>query len=306
MPMKQIVLACIFTVSCLFSFAQNKTQLSEKEWADSVFNSLSPQEKIAQLIIIRAHSNLGADHVAAVTDLISKYNVGALCFFQGGPVHQANLTNYYQSIAKTPLLVSIDGEFGLGMRLDSVTKFPYQSTLGAVPDESVIYKMGLAVGEQMKRLGVHINYAPTIDINNNPNNPVIGYRSFGEDRERVSRFGAAYMKGMQDAGIMAVAKHFPGHGDTEVDSHLDLPVINKTKGQVFTQCFIQAKLSLLIQLHYRYSGGRDLCNRGKIIYASKINGVRRRGIFKIAKGFMIFYFSILYSQHNAARKHTPR
>lgn len=232
MPMKQIVLACIFTVSCLFSFAQNKTQLSEKEWADSVFNSLSPQEKIAQLIIIRAHSNLGADHVAAVTDLISKYNVGALCFFQGGPVRQANLTNYYQSIAKTPLLVSIDGEFGLGMRLDSVTKFPYQSTLGAVPDESVIYKMGLAVGEQMKRLGVHINYAPTIDINNNPNNPVIGYRSFGEDRERVSRFGAAYMKGMQDAGIMAVAKHFPGHGDTEVDSHLDLPVINKTMGQL--------------------------------------------------------------------------
>src|SRR5687768_15613063 len=185
--MKQFFLACLFLCSSFFSVAQYKSSLSEKEWVDSVFNSLNPQEKIAQLMIIRAHSNLGTDHVAGVSELITKYNVGALCFFQGGPVRQANLTNLYQSIAKTPLLVTIDGEFGLGMRLDSVTKFPYQSTLGAVPDESVIYKMGLAVGQQMKRLGVHVNYAPTVDINNNPNNPVIGYRSFGEDKERVSR-----------------------------------------------------------------------------------------------------------------------
>jgi beta-N-acetylhexosaminidase len=232
MPMKQFVLACILVISSLFSSAQYKSGLAEKEWVDSVINSLSPQEKIAQLMIIRAHSNLGTDHVATVTDLVTKYNVGALCFFQGGPVRQANLANRYQAIAKTPLLVTIDGEFGLGMRLDSITKFPYQSTLGAVPDESVIYRMGLAVGQQMKRLGVHVNYAPTIDINNNPNNPVIGYRSFGEDKERVTRFGIAYMKGMQDAGIMAVAKHFPGHGDTEVDSHLDLPVINKSMQQL--------------------------------------------------------------------------
>lgn len=230
--MKKVILICLASVSAIFSMAQYRSQLSEKDWVDSVFNSLSTSEKIAQLMIIRAHSNLGADHVQQVTGLITKYNVGALCFFQGGPVRQAKLTNLYQSITKTPLLVTIDGEFGLGMRLDSVTKFPYQSTLGAVPDESVIYKMGVAVGEQMKRLGVHINYAPTIDINNNPNNPVIGYRSFGEDKERVSRFGIAYMKGMQDAGIMAVAKHFPGHGDTEVDSHLDLPVINKTMQQL--------------------------------------------------------------------------
>src|SRR5687768_14143976 len=230
--MKKILSISLLCCSALFSFAQYKSSLSEKDWVDSVMKSLSPEQKIAQLMIIRAHSNLGPDHVAQVSQLISKYNVGALCFFQGGPVRQATLTNYYQSIAKTPLMVTIDGEFGLGMRLDSVTKFPYQSTLGAVPDESVIYKMGLAVGQQMKRLGVHVNYAPTVDINNNPNNPVIGYRSFGEDKERVSRFGIAYMKGMQDAGIMAVAKHFPGHGDTEVDSHLDLPVINKTMQQL--------------------------------------------------------------------------
>lgn len=210
------------------SIAQYKSKLTAEQWTDSVFNSLSNEEKIAQLMVVRAHSNLGADHVAKVTNDIQQYNVGALCFFQGGPVRQANLTNLYQSIAKTPLMVTIDGEWGLGMRLDSVTKFPYQLTLGSVSDENLIYRMGLAVGDQCKRIGVHVNYAPVVDINNNPNNPVIGYRSFGEDKYKVSKYGVAYMKGMQDAGIMACAKHFPGHGDVDVDSHYDLPVINKT------------------------------------------------------------------------------
>ncbi len=216
----------------LVSSAQYKSKLTAQQWTDSVFNSLSDDEKIAQLMVVRAHSNLGADHVAKVVSDIQKYNVGALCFFQGGPIRQANLTNYYQSIAKTPIMVTIDGEWGLGMRLDSVTKFPFQLTLGALSDENLVYRMGIAVGEQCKRIGVHVNYAPVVDINNNPNNPVIGYRSFGEDKEKVSTFGVAYMKGMQDAGIMACAKHFPGHGDVDVDSHYDLPVINKTRKQL--------------------------------------------------------------------------
>lgn len=220
------------TLSCLIVyllFTQYSRRTAADQWVDSVFSSLSKEEKVAQLMVIRAHSNLGADHVQQVTDLVKKYNVGALCFFQGGPVRQANLTNYYQSIAKTPLLVTIDGEWGLGMRLDSVTKFPYQLTLGALSDEKLVYEMGVAVGEQMKRIGVHVNYAPVVDINNNPANPVIGYRSFGEDKYKVAKFGVAYTKGMQDAGIMACAKHFPGHGDVAVDSHFDLPVINKSK-----------------------------------------------------------------------------
>lgn len=214
------------------SFGQYKSKLTKEQWVDSVFNSLSDNEKIAQLMVIRAHSNLGADHIAKVTKDIEKYNVGALCFFQGGPIRQANLTNFYQSIAKTPLMITIDGEWGLGMRLDSVTKFPFQLTLGAMDDQNLVYRMGLAVGEQCKRIGVHVNYAPVVDINNNPNNPVIGYRSFGENKEKVSAFGVAYMKGMQDAGIMACAKHFPGHGDVAVDSHYDLPVINKNRTQL--------------------------------------------------------------------------
>lgn len=220
------VLLFIFLVPAL-SKAQYKSKLDKKQWVDSVFNSLTDDQKIAQLMVIRAHSNLGPDHVAKVANDIQKYNVGALCFFQGGPVRQANLTNYYQSIAQTPLMITIDGEWGLGMRLDSVTKYPYQLTLGSINDENIIYRMGLAIGEQCKRIGVHVNYAPVVDINNNPNNPVIGFRSFGEDKDKVSRYGVAYMKGMQDAGIMACAKHFPGHGDVDVDSHLDLPVINK-------------------------------------------------------------------------------
>ena len=211
------LLFILFVCAPYFATAQYKSKLNKEQWVDSVFNSFSEDEKIAQLMIIRAHSNLGPDHIASVTNDIRKYNVGGLCFFQGGPMRQANLTNFYQSISKTPLIVSIDGEYGIGMRLDSVTKYPYQLTLGALNDENLVYRMGIAVGEQCKRLGIHINFAPVVDINNNPNNPVIGYRSFGEDKDKVARFGVAYMKGMQDAGIMACAKHFPGHGDVDVE-----------------------------------------------------------------------------------------
>jgi beta-glucosidase-like glycosyl hydrolase/CubicO group peptidase (beta-lactamase class C family) len=227
----------VFVVTCLLlygSFVQYSRRSPADEWVDTVFKSLSKEEKIAQLMVIRAHSNLGPDHVQQVTELIRKYNVGSLCFFQGGPLRQANLTNFYQAIAKTPLLITIDGEWGLGMRLDSVTKYPYQLTLGALSNEKLVYDMGVAVGEQMKRIGVHVNYAPVVDINNNPANPVIGYRSFGEDKVKVADLGVAYAKGMQAAGIMACAKHFPGHGDVAVDSHYDLPVINKSKESLDT------------------------------------------------------------------------
>lgn len=216
----------------VFSWGQYKSNLPEKQWVDSVYKSLNRKQRIAQLMIIRAHSNLGNEHIKSVTALIKKYNVGGLCFFQGGPARQANLTNYYQAIAKTPLMVTIDGEWGLGMRLDSVISFPRQLMVGAVNDASLVYRYGKIVAEQCKRLGIHVNFAPVVDINNNPDNPVINDRSFGEDKYKVGLFGVQYMKGMQDAGIMACAKHFPGHGDVSVDSHFDLPVINKTRPQL--------------------------------------------------------------------------
>lgn len=227
------------TILATVLFYQNTTaqQFLQKtkvatNWADSVFKTLSNEEKIAQLMVIRAHSNLGQKHVDEVTNLIQKYNVGGLCFFQGGPVRQATLTNQYQKLAKTPLMIAIDGEWGLGMRLDSVINFPRQLMMGAVPDAKLIYAFGKAVGEQCKRIGIQVNYAPDIDINNNPENPVINDRSFGEDKYKVSLFGVQYMKGMQDVGVMACAKHFPGHGDVSVDSHLDLPVINKSRAEL--------------------------------------------------------------------------
>ena len=232
--MKKLFLFClsalIFTSITAQQFYEHTPEADK--WVRKQFRKLSKDQRIAQLMIIRAHSNLGADHVKEVTDLIKKYNVGGLCFFQGGPVRQANLTNEYQKIAKTPLMIAIDGEWGLGMRLDSVINFPRQLMMGAVPDAKLIYQFGLAVGEQCKRIGIHVNYAPDIDINNNPMNPVINDRSFGEDKYKVALFGVQYMKGMQDVGVMACAKHFPGHGDVSVDSHYDLPVINKTCAQL--------------------------------------------------------------------------
>ncbi|MCF6401974.1 serine hydrolase [Chitinophaga filiformis] len=201
-------------------------------WVDSVFESLDDDERIAQLIMIRAHSNLGADHVRKVAKDIQENKVGGLIFFQGGPVRQANLTNYYQSISKTPLMIAIDGEWGLGMRLDSVTPLPRQLMLGAMQDSSLAYRYGQVLAMQCRRLGIHVDYAPDMDVNNNPNNPVINDRSFGQDKFQVARMGVQIIKGMQEQNVMAVAKHFPGHGDTDVDSHLDMPVIRKTREQL--------------------------------------------------------------------------
>src|ERR1051326_7860093 len=236
--MKKMFFVCSLFISTI-SYSQANTptalrgsNLSQSAWVDSVFKSLNNEEKIAQLIVIRALPN--DTGIVKSAELISKFNVGALCFFQGGPIRQAMNTNYYESIAKTPLLITTDAEWGLGMRLDSVNKFPYQLTLGALNDPALVYEMGRAVGQQCKRIGVQVNYAPVVDINNNPDNPVIGYRSFGEDPNKVMQLGIAYMKGMQDVGIMACAKHFPGHGDVDVDSHLDLPVIRKTMAQLDT------------------------------------------------------------------------
>jgi beta-N-acetylhexosaminidase len=278
--MKKITLA-LCCLAIYFSFTQYGVRSSADKWVDSVFNSLSKEEKIAQLMVIRAHSNLGPEHVQQVTELIKEYNVGALCFFQGGPIRQADLTNYYQAIAKTPLMITIDGEWGLGMRLDSVTKYPYQLTLGALKDDKLVYEMGVAVGEQMKRIGVHVNYAPVVDINNNPDNPVIGYRSFGEDKNKVAQLGVAYTKGMQDAGIMACAKHFPGHGDVAVDSHFDLPVINKDKQQLdslelypFKQLF-KAKVGSVMIAHLYIPSIDNTENRATSLSKANVTALLR-------------------------------
>ena len=207
-----------------------KTLVPDREvWVDSVMKSLSQEEKIAQLLMIRTYSNKDQDYYKNTEAIIRKYNIGGLCFFQGGPRRQASLTARYQQIAKTPLLISLDAEWGLGMRLDSTRSYPFQMTLGSINDDTLIYNMGRQVAKQLKSIGTHINFAPVVDVNNNPANPVINSRSFGSDPERVANKGIAYMKGLQDGGIIATAKHFPGHGDTDSDSHYTLPVINHSR-----------------------------------------------------------------------------
>jgi beta-glucosidase-like glycosyl hydrolase/CubicO group peptidase (beta-lactamase class C family) len=199
--------------------------LEQERWVDSIYKKMSLDEKIGQLFMIAAYSNKDEKHYKEIEYLVKEHHVGGLIFFQGTPRKQAELTNRYQSKAKVPLLVAIDGEWGLGMRLDSTISYPYQITLGAIEQDSLIEEMGSQIAEQCKRLGIHINFAPVVDINSNPNNPVIGFRSFGESREKVAQKGVAYMKGLQKNGVMAVAKHFPGHGDTDADSHYALPLL---------------------------------------------------------------------------------
>jgi beta-glucosidase-like glycosyl hydrolase/CubicO group peptidase (beta-lactamase class C family) len=206
-------------------------------WVDSVMKSLSPDEKIAQLIMVRLSSiDLKTRTISYYDSIVErdirKYNIGGICLFQGPPAKQAALVNAFQSFAKTPILIAIDGETGVGMRIDSVTPLPKMMMLGALRDSSVVYRYGKWVAEQCKQMGIHVNFAPVADVNNNPDNPVINDRSFGENKYKVAQLATQYMLGMKDAGIMGSAKHFPGHGDVAVDSHLDLPVINKNRAEL--------------------------------------------------------------------------
>ncbi len=232
--MRKFLIATLFFISAK-SFCQNNMA---QIWADSVYNTLSEEERIAQLMVVRLSAYNSSTKTAIfydkqVSDLIKQYNVGGICVFQGSPVKQANIINALQAQAKTPILMCIDAEWGVGMRMiDSVLPLPRQMMLGAMQDANIVYEYGKIVAEQCKRVGLQVNYAPVVDVNNNPNNPVINDRSFGEDKYKVALFGIQYMKGMQDNGVMACAKHFPGHGDVAVDSHYDLPVINKTMAQL--------------------------------------------------------------------------
>lgn len=216
--------------------AQKKTYLETladpNPWVDSVFNKLNKRQKIAQMFFVRAHTDMGKAYEDSIGRVIKKEKIGGLVFFQGGPGRQAVLTNQYQSLARVPLLITSDGEWGLGMRLDSTISYPYQMALGAVQDKELIYKMGLEVAKDYKRIGMHMNLAPDVDVNNNPKNPVINFRSFGENKYNVTAKALAYMKGMQDGGLLVSLKHFPGHGDTDVDSHYDLPKLPFTKARL--------------------------------------------------------------------------
>ncbi|SMO39851.1 glycoside hydrolase family 3 protein [Solitalea koreensis] len=203
-------------------------------WANKTFRKLSKKQRIAQLFMVPVYSSDSKEKQDSILRLISKYGVGGIITFQGGPIRHANMLNRIQASVKVPVLVATDGEWGLGMRLDSTISYPFQMTLGAIQSDTLLYKMGLQMAGQFRRVGIHVNFAPVIDVNNNINNPVINFRSFGENKENVASKGIALMRGMQDGGLLATAKHFPGHGDTDVDSHLDMPVLKMSHERLDT------------------------------------------------------------------------
>jgi beta-N-acetylhexosaminidase len=207
------------------------TSSRKQVWVDSLMTTLSVREQIAQSFMAAAYTHSDEPN-AALIDLIQDMGIGGIIFMQGNPTHQVTVNAAYQEKSKIPLLMATDAEWGLSMRLSQTTRFPFQMALGALRDDGLIYQMGFEIGLQMRRLGLHVNFAPVIDINNNPLNPVINYRSFGENRIRVTQKSIAYMKGLQAAGIMAVAKHFPGHGDTQTDSHYGLPIIEHNRARL--------------------------------------------------------------------------
>ncbi|MFA5300118.1 MAG: glycoside hydrolase family 3 N-terminal domain-containing protein [Lutibacter sp.] len=229
--MKKLIITSIF-LFITFGYGQQIDPLltsdvkNQKEWVDSIMNKLTLKQKIAQLFMIQAYSNKDEKHSDYIKKIIKKHRVGGLIFMQGTPEKQAELTNEFQTTSKIPLLIGFDGEWGLNMRLKNSFRYPWNMTLGAVQNNKLIEQFGEQLGEHCKRIGININFAPVVDINTNPENPIIGNRSFGENKYNVTDKAIAFTKGMQSKGVMANTKHFPGHGDTSTDSHKTLPFLN--------------------------------------------------------------------------------
>jgi beta-N-acetylhexosaminidase len=206
---------------------------AEAQWIDAKWESMTEEERLGQLFMVAAYTRNGSSDEARVKALIEKEHVGGLIMFQGSPERTAILTNKYQKLSpKVPLMIAIDGEWGVNMRLSNTIQYPRQLLMGAIQDNRIIYDFGKEVARQCRRLGIHVNFAPVVDVNNNASNPVIGDRSFGESRENVTAKAFQYMRGMQDYNVWACAKHFPGHGDTDVDSHYDLPIIKHSRARL--------------------------------------------------------------------------
>ncbi len=235
--MKQYILLLVLIIST-FSFSQKRhplqTQdsLAQMQWVNKTYNAMTIDEKIGQLFIADVWSGKEKLHTDKIKKLITENHIGGVMFSKGGPYRQAKLTNEYQALSKTKLLITQDAEWGLSMRLDSTYAFPWNMTLGAIKNNELVYQAGKRIGEHCKRVGVHMNFAPDIDINTNPKNPIIGNRSFGEDKNNVAQKGIAFFKGMESVGVLGSAKHFPGHGDTSQDSHKTLPTIEFSAARI--------------------------------------------------------------------------
>lgn len=233
--MKKILIALFVLIVCEIN-AQTDSPLyidsDQMKWVDTMYNSMTLDEKIGQLFMVAAYTNKGIEHEKEIKDLIQKENIGGLIFMQNDAIHQVELINEYQKLSKIPLLIGMDAEWDVSMRLDNTNRFPWAMTGGALENEGRLYEMGVQVAEHLKRGGAHFNFAPVVDVNVNPLNPIIGNRSYGSNPDNVAKKGMAYARGMQQNGILASAKHFPGHGDTDKDSHKTLPTISHDRARL--------------------------------------------------------------------------
>ncbi len=272
-------------VMIMFLVKANLTHIPPSEigetWAYSRLKHMSLDEKIGQLFIIRAQSDWNKKNIEFVRSQIKKYHVGGIAFFKGNIKDQVKLTNQFQELSDIPLFIALDAEWGLGMRLKDGMNFPHQLTLGAIRDNRLIFDMGKELGRQLKRIGVNFSYAPVIDINNNPDNPIINDRSFGEDKKNVASKGYAYMKGLQKQNIIACAKHFPGHGFADVDSHLDLPVLDLSKKRLWnTELFpfrmlVDQGIRSIMTAHLHIPVIDNRKDRPTSLSSNAINGILR-------------------------------
>ena len=280
--------------------------LESGPWIDSLMSSLTLEERIAQLIMYPVYSEKGEAHFLEIERLIKEYKIGGVIYMQGGPVRQAKLNNRLQAISSVPLVTSIDGEWGVSMRLDSVIRFPRQMLLGAIQSDSLIYEMGAEIARQCRLTGVHVNFAPVVDINVNPKNPVINSRSFGEQAEIVTAKSMAYMRGLQDHGVLACAKHFPGHGDTDKDSHFDLPAVQHSYQRIDSvelfpyKKLIENGLGSVMVAHLYIPSLDNTRNRASSLSPAIVNG-----LLKDTLGFKGLAFTDALNMRGVSKYYDP-
>lgn len=259
--MKRITLFLSFSFIALLTWSVTPSILQKcnnqkrDHWVDSVYNSLTPRQRIGQLFAPVIYYNRDNNYKTRIKRLVAEYHVGGLLFGHGSLESYVSVINYSQSLSKVPLLITFDGEWGLSMRIKNTPRYPHNMGLGAINDESLLYEYGRRMAKECRMLGVHVNFAPVLDVNSNPDNPVIGYRSFGESPDRVARLAIAYSQGLEDGGVLSVGKHFPGHGDTSTDSHKELPTVTHDRARLDStdlvpfQNYINAGLSGIMVGH---------------------------------------------------------
>ena len=221
------IFGCVGYLQAQFSPKNITKDLDKKavKYADSLYAKLSMDERIGQLYIVALYTNKDQNHISGVRKLVEQERIGGIILMQDDAEQEIALVNEFQKKSRIPMLFGMDAEWGLYQRIKTAHKFPWAMTLGAIQDNNLVYEMASKIAEDAKKMGIYWNFAPVVDVNTNPKNPIIGNRSFGSDVQNVIAKSLAYAQGLQDNGVLAAIKHFPGHGDTDVDSHLDLPVV---------------------------------------------------------------------------------